>query len=95
MGKVTSKYQLTLPKSIAEHYGIKPGDDVTWVEAGDVIRVIPPTVQMQSQDRAVRLRWFDQATARVRQRASNRSARRPPENRGWRREDLYDRGRSR
>ena len=41
MAKVTSKLQLTVPKVIADEYGIKPGDQLDWVPAGDVIRVIP------------------------------------------------------
>ena len=41
MAKVTSKYQVTIPKGIAEKYNIRPGDEVAWVEAGEVIRVIP------------------------------------------------------
>lgn len=42
MAKVTSKYQVTVPKKIAERYGIHPGDDIGWEAAADVIRVIPP-----------------------------------------------------
>ena len=41
MSKVTSKLQVTVPKVIAEQYGIRPGDDIDWVSAGDSIRVIP------------------------------------------------------
>jgi len=43
MAKVTSKYQVTVPKKIAERYSIRPGDDIDWVAAGEVIRVIPPS----------------------------------------------------
>ncbi len=35
MAKVTSKYQVTVPKAIAQKYGIRPGDDIDWVAAGD------------------------------------------------------------
>src|SRR5438067_3669098 len=45
MAKVTSKYQVTVPKKIAERYGILPGDDIDWVAAGEVIRVIPSAKQ--------------------------------------------------
>ena len=34
MAKVTSKRQLTVPKFIADQYGIKPGDQLDWVPAG-------------------------------------------------------------
>jgi AbrB family looped-hinge helix DNA binding protein len=107
MAKVTSKLQLTVPKVIADEYGIKPGDQLDWVSAGDVIRVIPAKsrrsrVQLRSVEE--RLDLFDQATARQRRREAGVEeveipAERPPKpheiERGWRREDLYTRGRPR
>ena len=94
MAKVTSKYQVTLPKKIAERYGISPGDDIDWVAAGEVIRVIPPAKQEAPEDRESKLRLFDQATERHRRRPlAHKSTR--PRSRGWKREDLYSRGRSR
>jgi len=94
MAKVTSKYQVTVPKTIADRYNIRPGDEIDWMAAGEVIRVIPPGKQPPHDDREARLRLFDQATERHRKR---RSAAReePSRNRGWTREDLYGRGRSR
>ena len=94
MAKVTSKYQVTVPRKIAEEYHIHPGDDIDWTPAGDVIRVIPPGKQAAPQDRESQLRLFDQATERHRKRPSTRATKRPRD-RGWRREDLYTRGRSR
>ena len=94
MAKVTSKYQVTLPKAIADAFNIHPGDDINWVAAGEVIRVIPPGRQVVSVDRESRLRFFDQATERIRGRFARRQNKRPRD-RGWRREDLYTRGRSR
>jgi AbrB family looped-hinge helix DNA binding protein len=92
MAKVTSKFQVTLPKAIADMYKIQPGDDIDWVAAGDVIRVIPPGGQFTVEDRDVRLRLFDQATERI---CKHAKARRPhSKDRGWSREDLYTRGRS-
>ena len=44
MSKVTSKLQLTVPKAIADKYGIRPGDELDWVAAGDSIRP-PQTAQ--------------------------------------------------
>src|SRR3989442_9644048 len=87
MAKVTSKYQVTVPKKIAERYSIRPGDDIDWVAAGEVIRVIPPAKQVIAENRDSQLRLFDQATERQRKRPSARRATRPRE-RGWRREDL-------
>ena len=60
MAKVTSKYQVTLPKAIADKFKIRPGDDIHWVPAGDVIRVIPPGKQSAPEDRESWLRVFDQ-----------------------------------
>ena len=94
MAKVTSKYQVTVPRAIAERYSIRPGDHIHWAAAGDVIRVIPAGKQMAPLDRESQLRWFDQATERHRRRTLGRKIKRPPD-RGWRREDLYERGRSR
>ena len=46
MAKVTSKYQVTVPRKIAEEYHIRPGDEIDWVPAGEAIRVIPPGKQV-------------------------------------------------
>lgn len=94
MAKVTSKYQVTIPKAIAERYGIEPGDDIAWVPAGDGIRVLPEGVVV-SVDASVRLKLFDEATDRQRKRSRRMKAGRAPVDRGWTREDLYRRGRAR
>ena len=94
MAKVTSKYQVTVPKAIAERYSIRPGDDIDWVPAGDVIRVIPSGRQAAPEDRESKLHLFDQATERHRRRRLGRNVKRPHD-RGWTREDLYGRGRTR
>ena len=93
MGKVTSKYQVTLPKAIAAEYKIRPGDDIDWVAAGDVIRVLPPGTRTVTGTRESRLRLFDQASARQRRRIPP-VRRKPAQRRGWKREDLYQRGRA-
>jgi AbrB family looped-hinge helix DNA binding protein len=94
MAKVTSKYQVTLPKAIAEKYNIRPGDEIDWIAAGEVIRVIPPGKRASVEDSESRLRLFDQATERQQRRAS-RAKKRQPRDRGWTREELYTRGRTR
>ena len=93
MAKVTSKYQVTLPKAIADEFNIRPGDDINWVAAGEVIRVIPPRKHAVTEDRESRLRLFDQATERLSRRRARRQNKRSRD-RGWRREDLYTRGRT-
>ena len=102
MSRVTSKLQLTVPKAIADQYGIRPGDDVEWVAAGEVIRVVPPARGNNRQGRAPRLdlpqrlKLFDQATERQSRREANQPSgglgKGEPTDRGWKREDLYTRG---
>ena len=41
MSKVTDQYQVTLPKALARHYGIRPGDEVSFEAAGEAIRLVP------------------------------------------------------
>ena len=94
MSKVTSKLQVTVPKALAQRYGIRPGDDIRFEEAGEVIRVVPATAG-QLLPRGATLT-----------RASVCLTRRPPGSgrakragaclvlatRGWTREELYERG---
>jgi len=93
MSKITSKYQVTVPKAIADQYRLRPGDEIDWQPAGGIIRVIPAGKQSGRVDRATALRLFDQSTERHRRR---RPVPRPDtlRDRGWKREDLYERGRS-
>jgi len=96
MAKVTSKLQVTVPKAIAEQYGIRPGDEIDWVPAGDSIRVVPARRKRPQDDLQQRLKLFDAATERQRARQSgNLAAARDVESRGWTREELYERGRTR
>ena len=92
---MTSKLQVTVPKVIAEQYGIRPGDDIEWVAAGETIRVIPPGRGTPALDPELRLRLFDAASARQRRRQAGRTARTAKRGRGWRREELYARARPR
>lgn len=93
MAKVTSKRQVTIPKAIADQYRIREGDDVQFVPAGDAIRVLPKGTSTEPRPVAARLALFDAATARQDARQQNRAAAGRQRDRGWRREDLYDRGR--
>ena len=90
---MTSKLQVTVPKALADRYDIEPGDDIEWEAAGDVIRVVPPR-KKPGRDVATRLKLFDQATARQRERERAKPII-PATSRGWTREELYDRDRSR
>jgi AbrB family looped-hinge helix DNA binding protein len=93
MSRVTSKLQVTLPKAIATQYNIRPGDEVQFTAAGDVVRLEPRTAK-QAPDTKTRLDLFDQATERQRRRET-RVLVPVAADRGWKREDLYDRDRSR
>ena len=95
MSRVTSKLQVTVPKAIAQRYGIRPGDEILFEESGEVIRVVPDNARTQTAglDIEAGLRLFDAATARQRARESGRPARRAG-TRGWTREQLYEHGRS-
>lgn len=96
---MTSKLQLTVPKAVANQYGIRPGDELEWIPAGDTIRVVLKGRTATARKRLSlkqRLELFDQATKRQRQRNKQFSEEnpsfRPEPERGWRREDLYTRG---
>lgn len=101
MSKVTSKLQVTIPKSIAKAHGIEPGTEIVFESAGDSIRVHrvqEEAVECGSGEEGTnfRLRLFDEATKRQRAREVARQARSGiatnAADRGWTREQLYDRG---
>lgn len=89
---MTSKLQVTIPKAVADRYEIAPGAEVLFEPAGDVIRVVPQ--KRPVPDPRERVRLFERALARQRQREAGRVLPEAPD-RGWSREDLYDRGRAR
>ena len=102
MPKVTSKLQLTVPKKIADEYGIRPGDELEWIPAGESIRVelVRSDVKRASQlTKEEKLAMFDATTKRLDELQAEqlkenaaKGTRITRENRGWTREDLYDRG---
>lgn len=94
MARITSKLQVTIPKDIAQRYGLQPGDDIEWLPAGDAIRVVPRAHGATEPAVGRRLVLFDRATERQERRAP-KAARLATSGRGWRREDLYRRGRPR
>jgi AbrB family looped-hinge helix DNA binding protein len=95
MAKVTSKYQVTIPKALAENLGIEPGHEIDWSAAGDSIRLTPSRAKQERLTFELRLELFDQATRRQRKRQKRKAARPSTGGRGWRRDDLYHRGRTR
>lgn len=95
MSKVTSKRQVTLPKGLADAYGIAPGDEIDWEPAGDAIRVVLRGRAVPGLGTDERLALFDGASRRHRERWEGTILPEPPPpQRGWTRDELYDRGRS-
>lgn len=102
MPKVTSKLQLTVPKAIADQYGIRPGDELKWIPAGDSIRVelmrqAKAGHQLAAKERLAlfdaNTKWLDELQADELREARAKGKRVSRETRGWTREDLYeDRG---
>jgi AbrB family looped-hinge helix DNA binding protein len=103
MAKVTSKLQLTVPKAIADHYGIKPGDELEWIPVGESIRVelvrgkAKTGHQLTTKERLAlfdaNTKWLDEIQAEQLKEAQAKGTRITRENRGWTREELYeDRG---
>jgi AbrB family looped-hinge helix DNA binding protein len=100
MPKVTSKLQLTVPKKIADHYGIRPGDELEWIPAGDSIRVelvrgkAKAGRELTAEERLAlfdaNMDRIDTLQAEQLKEAKAKGARLTRENRGWTREELYD-----
>ncbi|MGE0865677.1 MAG: AbrB/MazE/SpoVT family DNA-binding domain-containing protein [Vicinamibacterales bacterium] len=89
MAKVTGKFQVTLPKSAVEECGIQIGDTLVVQVSAGTLRLSRDT--SQALDQRDRLAHYDRATRRQ----QNRAALPKSAARGWTREELYDRGRSR
>ena len=94
MTRVTGKFQITLPKRLVDAFGIRVGDEVDLIAAGDVIEVRPVRAKRRVFSVEERLRYFDDATRRQQSRNAGRGPA-ADDDRGWRRDDLYDRGRPR
>ncbi len=92
MAKVTSKLQVTIPKALADRYGIHPGDEIDWEPAGQFIRVVPPGRRRLRLSAVERLRMFDDATDRQRERQARQPSTTGATDRGWTRDELYERG---
>jgi AbrB family looped-hinge helix DNA binding protein len=94
MAKVTSKLQITIPKKIAEQYGIEPGDELEFVPRVGGIRLVPAGRWSQPRlSSEERVRLFDESTKRADQRAKELGVK-PKEDeseRDWTREELYTR----
>ena len=92
-----------MPKAIADQYGIRPGDELEWVPAGDSIRIELVRQKAKGGHELTteeKLALFDSNMARIDRlqvkelaEATAKNTRITGENRGWTREGLYeDRG---
>jgi AbrB family looped-hinge helix DNA binding protein len=88
MSKVTKKLQVSIPKSLADRYGIRAGDDLEWEPAGDNLRVRLAITLEHRFDLSDRVRLFDEATERQLRRQAMRQLQ-VERDRGWTREELY------
>ena len=94
MTRVTGKFQITLPKRLVDAFGIRVGDEVELVAAGEAISIVPAHAMRSGLSPTERLRLFDEATQRLKNSAADKKLL-PAEDRGWTREELYSRGRAR
>jgi AbrB family looped-hinge helix DNA binding protein len=94
MTRVTGKFQITLPKRLVDTYGIRVGDEVELRAAGEFIAIVPAGTARSRLSLEERLRLFDESMRRQRERKPL-PAPAATEDRGWTRDELYDRGRSR
>ena len=100
---MTSKLQLTVPKKIADQYGIRPGDELEWIPAGESIRVelvrrkARAGQQLSAEERMAlfeaNMERVDRLQAEQMKEARESNAPSMREKRGWTREELCeDRG---
>ncbi len=90
MSKVTSKYQVSIPKALAEKVGIRVGDELEWEDAAGTLRVRTAAIPRTGFPVSEKLRLFDAASARQAKRERVRGLPRG-KGRGWTREELYTR----
>lgn len=94
MSKVTSKLQVTIPKAIAERYGITPGDELEWTPVEGSVRLARAKALERTLNVEARIRLFDAATQRQRLREAEAPRAPSSAGRGWTREELYGLGSS-
>jgi bifunctional DNA-binding transcriptional regulator/antitoxin component of YhaV-PrlF toxin-antitoxin module len=90
VSKVSSKYQVSIPRALAERIGIRIGDELAWEDAAGTLRARVASATKMRMTLKERLRLFDAATARQADRDRKRRLPRG-KGRGWKREDLYTR----
>jgi AbrB family looped-hinge helix DNA binding protein len=54
--RVTTKGQVTIPKDIRDHLGIKPGSEVEFVREADKVRLVASSEATSQEERMRRIR---------------------------------------
>lgn len=93
MAKVTGKFQITLPKKLIDQCGIMIGDELEFRTVGRSILIDRADARRGARVSQERLRHFDQATQRQAERQAAHPVA-PVSDRGWTRDQLYNRGRA-
>lgn len=91
MSLITSKLQVTVPKAIALKHGLGPGSEVTFESAGDVVFLRPAGLLPSQVAPEERARRFWAMMARADARGGDVAPSETGTDRGWTREELYDR----
>jgi bifunctional DNA-binding transcriptional regulator/antitoxin component of YhaV-PrlF toxin-antitoxin module len=94
MARLAADLQVTIPKALAERFDLRPGDEIEWVPREEGLQVMP-MVRRPLRSPEERLALFQQILERQRERQAQRAPEPQPNDRGWTREDLYDRARPR
>jgi len=92
MSKVTSKLQVTIPKGIADQYGIRPGDEVRWEIREPGPMMVPGTVSRPRLTPEERVALFRSEMARLEEIQGKRKWPRLRK-RDWTREGIYEEAR--
>lgn len=94
MSKVSSKYQITLPRDLARTHRIEPGEQVIFEDAGSAIYLSRGQAANDGASDALKesLDRFDAACERQVERERTRPiAAENTADRGWTRDELYQR----
>jgi bifunctional DNA-binding transcriptional regulator/antitoxin component of YhaV-PrlF toxin-antitoxin module len=91
MARVTGKLQITVPKAVADAHALRTGSEVQFESAVDCIRLVvgQPRPGLSKDEK---LRLLRESGARQKARNARWSGFETLQDRGWKREDLYERG---
>jgi bifunctional DNA-binding transcriptional regulator/antitoxin component of YhaV-PrlF toxin-antitoxin module len=91
MAKVTSKLQITVPKAVADAHALRTGSEVQFESAVDCIRLVvgKPRSGLSKDEK---LRLLRESGERQKARNARWNGLETPHSRGWKREDVYERG---